>query len=468
MIREMTLNEAATICRGTAMNGGHTAFGAVSTDSRNIIARSLFVALRGEHCDGHDYVCEALSAGAAAAMVDRPLAIDKPFLQVSDSLLAVQRLAAQNRLEFNGPVVALTGSAGKTSCKELIAIVLAGLGSVLKTTGNRNNHLGVPLTLLELDRQHAVLVIELGAAAGGEIALLAQLTRPDVALITNAGAAHLQGFGDIDGVIQGKGEILDALPTDGIAVLPSDDAAFDQWCRRAGSRRIISFGRSLDSDIRLLSAKQFSDSSQPSTAAGTGEQATGMNLCFEIGGTEFEFPVSLQGRHNAINVAAALAVATAFELDIATVASGLKHCRLPAGRLQQLRAEQPLIIDDSYNANPVSVAAAIALLSEKPSPCWLILAEMTDLGADSSSWHRRIGAQVASAGIENFWCCGGPAAAAAAAGYGTTARYFSSQADLLRALDDPPHCNSLLIKGSRVTAMEKVADAVLSYYHKEE
>ena len=379
-----------------------------------------------------------------------PPQLDCPQLQVADTRRALARLAALNRRRFDGPVVAVTGTAGKTTCKEMIASILRQRGPVLMTRGNRNNEIGLPLTLLELSAEHTAAVVEMGAGKSGDIAELVTIAEPDIALITNAGPAHLQGFGDLAGVVRGKGEILDGLTADGVAVLGCDHSGFADWRQRAGRRRVLSFGRDAGADVRLLS---------------TAGNAIGQSLRLALSGESIELQLQLYGEHNAVNAAAAAAVAVALNLDVATIRRGLEAVKPSSGRMQLLRAADPAIIDDSYNANPLALDAALAVLGTCPRPRWLILGEMGELGAASENWHRRAAQQARAAGVDVLWCCGGAVAAAAAADFGESGRYFSDCEALIDSLAEAPDCAAVLIKGSRTQRMDRVVVALQAGCH---
>ncbi|GAB4359994.1 MAG: UDP-N-acetylmuramoyl-tripeptide--D-alanyl-D-alanine ligase [Immundisolibacter sp.] len=438
----MSLAEAATIVGATsACEGG---FDGVSTDTRTLRAGELFVALQGPRFDGHDYLPRAAAAGAAGAVVRRAHPA-LPCLEVADPLVALSQLAAAWRARFELPLVAITGSSGKTTIKELAAAALAGGGPVLATRGNRNNHIGVPLTLLELRATHRAAVVEMGMSAAGEIAHLAELAQPTVGVIGNAGAAHLQGLGSVAAVARAKGELIEHLPSQAVAVLNADDAYFPLWRRLAGSRRVITFGLDADADVtaryRLLAAGSELELRTPTGTA--------------------QARLQLLGRHNVRNALAAAAAALATGRPLGEIAAGLGQVRPVPGRLCPLAGRNGArVIDDSYNANPASVQAAIEVLRELPGQRLLVLGDMGELGAEAPALHAQCGADARAAGIDSLLTLG-PLSAAAAAAFGRGARAFDDRAALLDALVPSLQAGvTVLVKGSRSAGMERVVQAI--------
>jgi len=356
----------------------------VDIDSRHDLTGALFVALAGENHDGHDYVDAAFAAGAAAALVseawwvERGRPAGRPLLVVDDTLSALQGLAAAHRNRFDLPVVAVTGSNGKTTTKELLAAALGGLGQVLKTRGNRNNHIGLPLTLLELTPDHRAAVVELGMNHAGEIALLSRLARPRVAVITNVSEAHLHGLGDRKGVARAKAEIVEGLGPEGALVLPWGDADLEEALRGYRGRR-ITFGTEAGADERLKHAET---------------EAGGVRLETESGAV---VRLRLVGRHLAGNALAALAAAEALGVAPGDAAEGMGSVEPIAGRLRPLTRGGVLLLDDTYNANPASLAAALDALRDQPvtGRRWAVLGNMLELGPDEAALHRAAGADAA-------------------------------------------------------------------------
>jgi len=418
----------------------------VVIDSRQARPGDLFVALTGERRDGHDFVAAAAELGAAAALVERRQPVALPQLVVADSRRALAQLGAWNRRAFGGPLVAVTGSAGKTSCKDMLAAVLARTGPVLATRGNFNNELGLPLTLLELAPEHRHAVVEMGAARAGDIAWLCRQARPGVGLLTNALPAHLQGMGDVAAVAATKGELLEALPEDGVAILPRDSRWWSRWLDQAGATKVLSFSatdaradvHARNLDHRGLEGSQFELVLQGSAVAVT---------------------LALPGAHQVANACAAAAAALALGVAPATIAAGLADLRPTGGRLVPHRlADGRLLIDDSYNANPGAVEAAIEVLAGCPGRRVLLLGEMAELGDSGPDWHRKMGARAAARGIDGLWAVG-PSADHTAAGFGPDARPFDDQAALMTALPELEG-DVILIKGSRSAAMERIVSAL--------
>ena len=441
----MSLAQAAAIVGAQARPAGD--FSGVSTDSRTLRAGELFVALEGPHFDGHDYLPAVAAAGAAGALVRRAHPA-LPCLEVADPLTALGQLAAAWRARFDIPVLAITGSSGKTTVKELLAAAMAGLGPVLATRGNRNNHIGVPLTLLELRDTHRAAVVEMGMSHSGEIAHLTDLTRPTLGLISNAGPAHLEGLGSVAAVARAKGELIERLPPGAVAVLNADDAHCPLWRQLAGSRQIITFGLDQVADV-TADCRPLTDGTEVELRTPDGSVGTRLGLL---------------GRHNVQNALAATAAALAAGAGLADIAAGLGTVRPVPGRLCPLPAQRGArLIDDSYNANPLSVQAAIAVLAGLPGERALVLGDMGELGAEAAALHAQCGAAARAAGIEHLITLG-PLAAHAAAAFGVGAVACTELAQAIEAADallDPDL--TVLVKGSRSAGMERVVQALAAH-----
>lgn len=441
----MSLAQAAVIVGASGRPAGN--FSGVSTDSRTLRAGELFVALEGPHFDGHDYLPAVAAAGAAGALVRRAHP-SLPCLEVADPLAALGQLAAAWRARFDIPVLAVTGSSGKTTVKELLAAALAGLGPVLATRGNRNNHIGVPLTLLELRDTHRAAVVEMGMSHAGEIAHLTDLTRPTLGLISNAGPAHLEGLGSVAAVARAKGELIERLPPHAVAVLNADDAHCPLWRQLAGNRQIITFGLDQAADV-TADYQPSADGTEVELHTPSGTVSTRLHLL---------------GRHNVQNALAATAAALAAGASLADVAAGLRTTRPVPGRLYPLPAQQGArLIDDSYNANPLSVQAAIAVLAGLPGERVLVLGDMGELGADAAALHGECGAAAHAAGIEHLLTLG-PLSAHAAAAFGAGAvacRELAQLVDVAGRLLRPDV--TVLVKGSRSAGMERVVQALAAH-----
>ncbi|UUY08770.1 UDP-N-acetylmuramoyl-tripeptide--D-alanyl-D-alanine ligase [Pseudomonas sp. J452] len=448
MLKPLLLSEVAPALHARLL-GADVAFSAVSTDSRKIEAGQLFVALTGPNFDGHDYLAEVAGKGAVAALVEREVAgSDLPQLIVSDSRVGLGRLGALNRNAFSQPLAAVTGSSGKTTVKEMLASILrAGLqGSVLATRGNLNNDLGAPLTLLELAPEHVGAVIELGANHVGEIAYTVSLTRPHVAIITNAGNAHVGEFGGPDKIIEAKGEILEGLAADGIAVLNRDDKAFAIWQARAGGRAVLSFA--------------LHDSRADFHAAELARDARGcMAFTLRSPAGSARIQLNLLGPHNVANALAAAAAAHALGVPLVGIQAGLESLQPVKGRaVAQLATNGARVIDDTYNANPISMCAAVDILAAFSGRTVLVLGDMGELGEWAEQGHRDVGAY--AAGKVSALYAVGPLMAHAVKAFGTQGQHFADQASLIAALRRESGDTTILIKGSRSAAMDKVVAAL--------
>ncbi|MGD8907804.1 MAG: UDP-N-acetylmuramoyl-tripeptide--D-alanyl-D-alanine ligase [Chromatiales bacterium] len=432
--------------------GDDIAFSNVSTDSRTMSPEALFVALKGPHFDAHDFIPQAISAGASGLLVSEERLEPVPQIRVDNTHSSLGRLAALWRDSFPVPLVGITGSNGKTTVKELVAAILRQRGVVLATRGNLNNDIGLPLTLLRLQGE-AYAVVEMGANHLGEIDYLTRIARPNVAVITNAGAAHLEGFGDLRGVARAKGEILSGLTDDGLAVLNADDTFFDYWCGLLGEHRLLSFGSSPRAHVRgdLDRAQvHWSENGFKST----------MQVIY--GETEFRVELALAGRHNLMNALAAIAATLAMGCSVGQIRRGLASVESVGGRLRmQLSPDGLRLIDDTYNANPDSVAAAIAVLRQAPGGRWLVLGDLAELGEQSEALHAEIGRRAQAAGLPHLYTLGRLSRRAAQA-FGEGARAFERLEDLVTALKDQAVAgDTLLIKGSRSAGMERVVKGLL-------
>nr|WP_223187060.1 UDP-N-acetylmuramoyl-tripeptide--D-alanyl-D-alanine ligase [Pseudomonas nitroreducens] len=442
----MSLNEVAGALQGRVV-GADVTFAAVSTDSRAIEPGQLFIALTGPRFDGHDYLADVAAKGAVAALVEREVA-GAPLSQlvVKDTRIALGQLGALNRAAFTGRVAAVTGSSGKTTVKEMLASILRTQGDVLATRGNLNNDLGAPLTLLQLAPQHQSAVIELGANRVGEIAYTVALTRPQVAIITNAGTAHVGEFGGQDKIVLAKGEILEGLVADGVAILNRDDKAFDTWQARADGRRVSSFGlHDVRADFHASDVKRDARGCPGFTLQGpAGEAAIQLNLL---------------GEHNVANALAAAAAAHALGVPLVGIVSGLHNLQPVKGRaVAQLATNGMRVIDDSYNANPASICAAIDILAGFSGRTVLVLGDMGELGAWAESSHREVGTY-AIGKVAALYAVG-PLMSHAVQAFGSAGRHFADQASLIQALAEEASTTTILIKGSRSAAMDKVVAAL--------
>ena len=423
--------------------GGATIFSGVSTDSRRIESGDLFVALAGPRFDGHDFVMQAAERGAAAALVERELDVALPQIVVDDALAALGRLAAAWRSQFSLPLVGVTGSTGKTTVKQMLRAILSECGDVLATEGNLNNEIGVPLTLLRLGEQHRYAVVEMGANHAGEIATLAAIAKPTIGLITNAGAAHLEGFGSIEGVVESKGEMYAGVVDGGICVINGDQPWAEEWRQRAGVRRKIMFGIAAAHDFHATGDIQESES--------------GIAFVMHTPDGAVDVHLPLHGRHNVMNALCAAAAGWAAGANCDAIADGLAKVVNVGGRMHIERLDNGVVlVDDTYNANPLSMRAAIDWLASGGRRGWLVMGDMGELGADAEVMHAEVGAYAAECGIERLYCLG-PLSRAACTAFGST-RSFTDVDRLVDAVvADFEDGVTVLLKGSRAARMEKVA-----------
>ncbi len=438
---------------GGELRGADLRVGRLSTDTRGLAPGDLFVALRGERFDAHDFIEVAVSGGAAALLIDRDVDAAVPVVRVDDTLRALGRLAAWWRRRFDVPVAGITGSNGKTTVKEMLASILSSLGPGVVTRANLNNEIGAPLTLLGLGPDDRYAVIEMGARKPGDIAYLVGIAAPSVTVITNAAPAHLAGFGDIAGVARAKGEIFSGLPADGIAVMNVDDPRVGLWQVMAGSRRVVGFGLRHPADV---SARDLRANDAPGCS---------FELLTPAGAIDVD--LQLPGRHNVMNALAAAAMAHALGITLEDIASGLCAMRPVAGRLQTRAGVGGVrLIDDTYNANPGSVKAALEVLATcgGSGQRVLVLGDMGELGNAARALHEQIGRQARVVGVDRIYAVGELAAIAAGV-FGNGARHFDSHDALiagLRADLAGARPATVLVKGSRSMRMERVVAALVA------
>ena len=424
----------------------------VSTDTRNISEGDLFIALKGENFDAHSFIDKAVASGAVAVVVDHPVETQVPQLIVSNTRLALGNLAAYNRARFKGSLIAVTGSSGKTTVKEMLASISRLRGKTLATAGNLNNDIGVPLTLLRLSSRDQYAVIEMGASGPHEIAYSTQLAKPDVAILNNAMGAHLEGFGSLQGVVKAKAEIFDGLSEQGTAIVNLDDPHAHVWLGMLQQQPLLTFSVNnpqasvYATDIRLQD-----------------------NGCyrFQLNYQGQHCPVSLNlmGRHNIANALAAAAAILADGCNLAVVADGLGLCQGAAGRMRPVKVNaETLVIDDSYNANPDAVKAAVNALTELQGEAVLVLGDMAELGDDAEEQHYQLGEFVAAKGVAALYSCG-PLSAATVDGFlaagGKQGKNFVDREALLTFLKALPVIKrNFLVKGSRSAGMEKIVNGL--------
>ena len=421
------------------MLGDDVKLASFSIDTRTLSPGDLYIAISGDRFDGHEYVSEAQERGAAGLIVHQPVDSHLPQLHVDNTRVALSQLAQLWARGHQIPTIGVTGSNGKTTVKEIIAGILSQFGPVLATEGNLNNDIGVPLTLLRLRQEHRYAVIEMGANHAGEISALAQLVEPDVALITNVGAAHIEGFGSIDGVAAAKAEIFEGVATGGWAVINADDTYADMLHRAAQHCSVRTFGLSDAADVNQNDA---------ACSALLGNSADNTPR------------FALLGEHNILNALAAVAAVQCLDVQSDAINQGLANIKPVAGRLElKLGQQNSTLIDDTYNANPVSARAAIDVLASCSGTRCLVLGEMAELGDDANALHAQVGEYAKSMNLDALWTVGELARHASEAC--TNGRHFESQQALLDALlPRLSHDTTVLVKGSRSSEMERVIKAL--------
>ena len=440
-----TLSGAAE-CMDGVLHGDDRRFEGVSTDTRTLRGGELFFALQGPNFDGCDYVHVARENGAAGAVVPGLVGDDIAQIMVDDTRRALGRFASAWRAEQNATVIGVTGSNGKTTLKELIRACLQGQAPTLATQGNLNNDIGMPLMLTRITAEHRYAVLEMGANHAGEIAYLTSLARPDVVAITNAGPAHLEGFGSLEGVSRAKGEILQGEDRPSVAVLNADDKYFDYWSSLVTDIRSLSFGFGPEADVRAEDIDPGIEDSR-------------FRLCLPAAEVDIRLP--LAGIHNVRNACAAAAVAHALGVEARDIKMALEGVSPVSGRLQPLRGSNgATLFDDTYNANPVSVIAAAEFLARLSGESWLVLGDMKELGDDAAAMHREVGEAVRQRGIDRLFGLG-DLSRNSVEGFGEHGSWFGSIDALVDELSATlTDSVNLLVKGSRSMRMERVVDAL--------
>jgi len=447
---KMNLNEIATKLNGVLIGADIEIFG-VSIDTRTLKTDNLYIAIAGKNFDGHDFVDSAKDAGASAVLTHKKLETDLPQVLVTNTQLALAELAGAWREKMDVKVIGVTGSNGKTTTKEMLAAILCVNDEVLFTQGNLNNEIGVPLTLLRLSPEHRYAVIEMGANHVGEIAYTSKLTNSDVVIITNVGAAHLEGFGDMNGVARAKGEIIETLGANGVAILNADDAFFGYWQNIADSRKIISFGLHENADIHAENIDVKIENHQFITRFDL--------ICAN---EKISINLPLAGNHNVLNALAATAATSALGISLEQIKQGLESMSPVNGRLQLLQGQKGCtIINDTYNANTSSLEAALNVLEKCDGEHWMILGAFGELGDDSEKLHFEMGETLKNHGVKRLFAVGELTKQTVAA-FGENAQHFDSQTELLAVLMPQLTGNeTILIKGSRSQRMENVTTALL-------
>lgn len=452
---KVTLSQIANITRGELF-GDDLLIDAVSTDTRAIDNCALFVALVGERFDAHNFCQQAVDAGAGALLVQKRLDVNVPQVVVSDTKMALGELASWVHQTCQTPTVAITGSCGKTTVKEMVASILQLKGKVLFTAGNFNNDIGVPLTLLRSQQDDDYAVIELGANHIGEIAYTTRLVKPDIALVNNVAAAHLEGFGSIDGVKQAKGEIYQGLAAGSIAIVNLDSNGETKWESVLADKEVITFSQS-------NSAADYYASNIVMNAAGEAS----FNLHIAASSQEIELSLGIIGQHNVANAIAASIIALQMGATLEEVRAGLKHLNKVKGRVEvEALSEKIKLIDDSYNASVPAMKAAVDLLAAFPGQRWLILGNMAELGEESLALHRQVGEHAAPQKFEHVLTYGADAKVISELCQGI---HFETHQEMIeyikQHLDQAvPENHTILVKGANGARMFEVAAALKEYY----
>lgn len=447
-MRPIALSDVARWTEGRLI-GADATVTAISTDTRAIAPGALFVALRGERFDAHDFVAQAEASGAAAVMVSRPVDTTLPQVHVADTEEALGELAAGLQQGRPAVVLALTGSNGKTSVKTLLQGILSRAGRAHVNPGNLNNEIGLPLAVIGAPEDAQFAVYEMGAGKPGDIAYLCSIVAPNVALVNNIAAAHIERLGSLHGIAETKGAIYEALPDDGIAVVNADDAFAPYFMQRIGHRRVLRYGLENDADVRARDVRL---------------EPAGSRFVLQTPAGRADIHLPLPGRHAVANALAATAMALAAGAGFDAIVAGLQGAEAVKGR--QVAHSLPngsVLVDDSYNANPGSLAAAIATLAGA-GEAWLVLGDMRELGPEGPALHAEAGRQARAAGLKCVWTVGALAAETSRA-FGEGGRHFDSRESLVLALREALAGASgvrCLVKGSRGSAMDVVVAGVLA------
>lgn len=438
---------------GGDLHGEDLLVDTLTNDTRSLMPGSLYVALRGERFDGHDFAYDAAMRNAAALIVDHRVEVELPQIVVADTQLALARIAGNLQLDRGGKAIAITGSNGKTSVKALTVAILQRAGNTYSNPGNRNNEIGLPLAVIDAPDGADFCVYEMGAGKPGDIAYLTDIVTPDVSLVNNVAAAHLERMGSLMGVAQTKGAIYSALAVDGVAVINADDAFAEYFAGLAGGRRVLRFGLESSADITARDVV-------------AGVEGSRFLLVTPQGEARVELP--LPGRHNLLNALAAASLALASGVAVGTIVEGLAASKpVPGRQIAHTLASGAVLIDDSYNANPGSLVAAIDALAAAGGEAWLVLGDMRELGDEGEALHADAGRKAKAAGLRRLYALG-PLSAAAALAFGEGARSFETHKELADALRTDlsqaaqPQGLRCLVKGSRGSAMDRIVTALLS------
>jgi UDP-N-acetylmuramoyl-tripeptide--D-alanyl-D-alanine ligase len=444
MMSAMTLSSLAKEL--DAELNGEASFDQVCTDTRQLQVGDLFVALKGEHFNASDFLVDAANQGAVAAVTEEKAELNIPSLRVKDARKALGLIARSNRRAFQGPLIAITGSAGKTSCKQMLASILSEAGAVLATEGNLNNEIGVPLTLLNISPQHQYAVIEMGASRQGDIEYLCQFAEPNIALVTNIMPAHIEGFGDLETVAKTKAEIYAGLANGGIAIINLDDTYLNQVSKQWQSKpeKVISFSLgNVKADVYASNIQQ--------------DAMDGLSFTLHAEGQYTDVKMSFLGKHNVANALAAAAAALSAGVQLNQIKQGLEKVAVVPGRLNRILCDGFTLIDDSYNANPGSVKAAIDVLAESAGDTTLVLGNMAELGDQAAVLHLEVGEYAKEKGIKQLLAVG-EMSQNLIEGFAGKGLCFSSFTELLAHCEQQVFSGTVLVKGSRSAKMERLVN----------
>ncbi len=448
---KMQLSEIATYTHGS-LSGQNKTITSVSIDTRTLSANSLYIAIKGQNFDGHHFTKQAEAAGAIAILAEKQLDTSLPTIIVKNSLLALAQLAGAWKASLSVKTIGITGSNGKTTVKEMTAAILAVNAQTLSTKGNLNNEIGVPLTLLQLQPEHQYAVIEMGANHAGEIKYSSHYTKPDITVITNVGSAHIEGFGSLEQTAHAKGEIIGSLAPNGVAVLNKDDPFFSLWTSLAAARKIISLSVRSNADV---SAKALDSELKNNT----------FRTHFTLVTKEGDIAISLQlaGEHNVANALAAAASCLQLGISLTQIKQGLESLQPVTGRLEPLLDDNGnLFIDDTYNANPSSLSAALTILKQCNKKPWLVLGAFGEMGSTSPQIHQEMGLLIKKMGVARLFTVGNDTQYTVEA-FGSGASFFQTQEELISSLKQAQQGSEvILVKGSRQQKMENIIAAFIN------
>ena len=448
---KMLLSEVAGNVNGKLL-GEDVEIRAVSIDTRTLSKGQLYIAIKGKSFDGHDFIDKAEQAGAIALLVDRKTETELPCIIVKDTHLALAELAGAWKLKAKVKTIAVTGSNGKTTVKEMVAVILSIDSDVLFTQGNLNNDIGVPLTLLKLNEKNQFAVIEMGANHAGEIKYSSQYAKPDVAIITNVAAAHIEGFGSLEGVARAKAEIIQGLDSTGIAILNEDDEFYDLWRELAEDRKVLTFGLNNSADFSAEDIESGLRNNEFST-----------RFKLQTANAEIAIQLKLAGKHNVINSLAAAASCSYMGISLQQIKQGLESLKPVKGRLDPMQSRYGnIVIDDTYNANPGSLKVAVEVLTQCDGEPWVVLGAFGEMGPDSKKIHEQLGELIKSKNVVRLLTIGSDAESTSNT-FGKGATFFSSQAQLIETLNQELKGHeAILIKGSRLQKMENIVAAIVN------